>query len=1048
MAMEYPFELDTFQKRAVYRVENSQCVLVAAHTSAGKTVVAEYAIAKSLQKLMKCVYTSPIKALSNQKYKEFKDKFEDVGILTGDVTLNEEASCLIMTTEVLQSMLYRGSEVVNDIDCVVFDEAHYLADPDRGYVWEEVIIMLPEHINIVLLSATIPNYKELADWVGRIRKKKVYVEITYFRPVPLNHYILSGKKMTLVKEGDKKFDKETVRAIFSEALVKKDKASANKKGKHLKDKKGGDKLKQDENPEEKKEEADKKEGEIEDNKEEEKIVEPPQPVDLEAIKAKEGQPEKTKLTANQKQYQKKAKKQAAKAKLHHQTAGGAKMNKSNNDLKQNVSLVVEKELYPCVVFVFSKRQWSELCMGMTGIDALNSRERSKVKNIFKKAISKLDKKEREIHQVREVQFWLEQGVGYHHAGLLPILKEIVEILFAEGLIKVLFATTTFAMGLNMPARSVMFIKLEKFNGKEEVFLEASEYLQMAGRAGRRGKDDTGYSLLYFEKSEMYRHQGISDKMNEMMDVKSGSLESQYKLTYRIILHVLGKGENGLEELKRVMKSSFLENDNHIAKINEEQKLKELTDKLESSEDAKFDEGEAEAIKEYNKNLQELFNINQQWASSASAKSLCFPTIIEFTMDGNTYHIGTAIASDKSTKTWTILTTDEVKKCPLDFDEEKLQSGDASYKTVGFRHITRSFGNTLKTEVSYMDSTRLKYSSKQDILEELEMVDRDTLKEPRPKRAKKGKGKKGGGGGGASSGASEKKNALIKSLKESSCVQLPNFESYLKQINSQASTQKAMNKIIRNTKEDTLLKNQEFNSKMKVLKELEFMDKEGVLSIKGRFAQHISSADLVILTILVFEGGFIDLPDEEMIATLAIWMTKAGGGSQDDIHPDYLPASFFENKTLCEEIANQVIELEQKYGVNDEPKEPEKRLNFVFPLVAYEWVKKTPFHEICQLSFQEPGTMITALRSLVKLCDELGQAYLEIENEETSKRFTNLAEEMRRGILFLPSLYYESNLKVGGNKQSDSDEDDSSEDDSDEDESDKEESDQEDSNKDE
>ena len=221
---------------------------------------------------------------------------------------------------------------------------------------------------------------------------------------------------------------------------------------------------------------------------------------------------------------------------------------------------------------------------MVGIDALNSRERSKVKRFFKKAISKLEKGEREIHQIRELQFCLEQGVGYHHAGLLPILKEIVEILFAEGLIKILFATITFAMGLNMPARSVMFIKLEKYNGKEEVFLQASEYLQMAGRAGRRGKDETGFSLLYFEKSEMYRHQGIADKLNEMMNVKSGSLESQYKLTYRIILHILGKGDNGVEELKKIMKSSFLENDNFNAKAFEEKRIKSLENKLGSFEE--------------------------------------------------------------------------------------------------------------------------------------------------------------------------------------------------------------------------------------------------------------------------------------------------------------------------------------------------------------------------------------------------------------------------------------------------------------------------------
>jgi antiviral helicase SKI2 len=569
--------------------------LVAAHTSAGKTVVAEYAIAKSLKKDMKCVYTSPIKALSNQKYKEFKEKFCDVGIMTGDVTLNEDAKCLIMTTEVLQSMLYRDSEVINHIDCVVFDEAHYLADPDRGYVWEEVIIMLPEHINIVLLSATIPNYKELAGWVGRIRNKPVYIEITYHRPVPLNHYVLAAKKMTVVKEGEKRFEKEVVKHLFSEALDKHEKARLNKKGKHQKDKKKPDKVEQGEKPkegeegkeEEKKEESsdDGEDDEEDEGDEEESTTGQTPPVDIEAIKDMVNQPEKKeKLTKEERQYQKKSQKQQNKAALHHKYQGGPKLNKANNDLKQNVQLIIEKELYPCVVFVFSRKQCSELCLGMVGIDALTSREKNKVKQFIKKAVNKLDPDDRNLHQIKELEFCLEQGVAYHHAGLLPILKEIVEILFAEGLIKVLFATTTFAMGLNMPARAVMFIKLEKFNGREEVFLEASEYLQMAGRAGRRGKDDVGYSIMYFEKAQMFKNQGIADKMNDMMNIKSGNLESKYKLTYRIILHVLGRGETGMKEIQKIMRSSFLENDNYKAKLFETERIKMLEQKLGSCEE--------------------------------------------------------------------------------------------------------------------------------------------------------------------------------------------------------------------------------------------------------------------------------------------------------------------------------------------------------------------------------------------------------------------------------------------------------------------------------
>jgi superfamily II RNA helicase len=189
LAVQYPFELDLFQQQAVCRLERHENVFVSAHTSAGKTVVAEYAIAKALKNNTKAIYTSPIKALSNQKYRDFKLKFgvENVGIITGDVSVNPEAPCLIMTTEIFRSMLYKGSDTVRDIEFVVFDEVHYINDSERGVVWEEVIIMLPDRVNLIFLSATTPNALEFSEWVGRTKRKKVYVISTNKRPVPLHH---------------------------------------------------------------------------------------------------------------------------------------------------------------------------------------------------------------------------------------------------------------------------------------------------------------------------------------------------------------------------------------------------------------------------------------------------------------------------------------------------------------------------------------------------------------------------------------------------------------------------------------------------------------------------------------------------------------------------------------------------------------------------------------------------------------------------------------------------------------------------------------------
>lgn len=174
MALQFPFQLDIFQKEAICLAEQGKSVFVAAHTSAGKTLVAEYAFALATKHCTRAVYTSPIKTISNQKFRDFGSKFE-VGLLTGDVQIKPEAPCLIMTTEILRSMLYKGADMVRDIEWVIFDEVHYVNDADRGVVWEEVIIMLPAHVNLVLLSATVPNVMDFADWVGRTKRKVIHV---------------------------------------------------------------------------------------------------------------------------------------------------------------------------------------------------------------------------------------------------------------------------------------------------------------------------------------------------------------------------------------------------------------------------------------------------------------------------------------------------------------------------------------------------------------------------------------------------------------------------------------------------------------------------------------------------------------------------------------------------------------------------------------------------------------------------------------------------------------------------------------------------------
>ena len=210
----FPFELDEFQKRSILRLENHQNVLVCAHTSSGKTVVAEYGIALGKRNSKRVLYTSPIKALSNQKFREFKKKFGDVGILTGDVSIHPEAQCLIMTTEILQSSLYKNSELLNQVEWVIFDEVHYINDNERGHVWEEILILLPKGIGIIMLSATVPNYMEFAQWVGDIKETKVYVQNTLKRVVPLQHILFIDKNNVYTVKNKDVINKDKLEQAF------------------------------------------------------------------------------------------------------------------------------------------------------------------------------------------------------------------------------------------------------------------------------------------------------------------------------------------------------------------------------------------------------------------------------------------------------------------------------------------------------------------------------------------------------------------------------------------------------------------------------------------------------------------------------------------------------------------------------------------------------------------------------------------------------------------------------------------------------------------
>ena len=449
-AKEYPFTLDPFQKEAILCLENSQSVLVSAHTSAGKTVVAEYVIAMSLKNKQRVIYTTPIKALSNQKYRELFEEFKDVGLMTGDVTINPSASCLIMTTEILRSMLYRGSEITREVAWVVFDEIHYMRDKERGVIWEETIILLNDNVHYVFLSATIPNARQFAEWIAYLHRQPCHVVYTDYRPTPLQHYIYpsGGDGIHLVVDENGTFREDN----FNKAMMI--------------------------------------------------LKETPKEMDQSKKRQSRG-------GAN--------------------IAGGSSNESSCYKVLQTI---MDKQMAPVIVFSFSKKECEAYAVIAGKSDYNTDEEKKLVQQVFNNAISILSDEDQKLPQVESVLPLLKKGIGIHHSGMLPVLKETIEILFSEGLLKVLFATETFSMGLNMPARTVLFTSCRKWDGKETRWITSGEYIQMSGRAGRRGLDDKGIVILMIDERMS------PGAAKDIIKGQANPLNSAFHLTYNMVLNLL------------------------------------------------------------------------------------------------------------------------------------------------------------------------------------------------------------------------------------------------------------------------------------------------------------------------------------------------------------------------------------------------------------------------------------------------------------------------------------------------------------------------------
>ena len=443
----FPFELDNFQKEACDLISAGKSVVVCAPTGAGKTVIAEHAIHLALENGSRVFYTTPLKALSNQKFYDFGEKFgtDKVGLLTGDTSINRSAQIVVMTTEVFRNMLYGTNfgavaDNLKDVRYVVLDEVHYMNDEQRGTVWEESIIYCPTNIQLIALSATVANADELTDWMNTVHSKTELVD-TDFRPVPLKFYYFDSSQP----------DKLLPLLTPSGKLNSRIKPEKRMWGKKLKNKK--------------------------------------------------------------------------------------------SFVPKIIKNLAENDMLPAIYFTFSRKKCDEQMEKCSSLELVTKSEKAQIRQFIDEYIAENP----HLFDNKHIPY-LMQGVASHHAGLLPAWKNLVEKLFQKGLIKVVFATETLAAGINMPARSTVISSTSKRTDSGHRMLTASEFLQMSGRAGRRGMDEVGYVTIVGTQFQS------PEEVAELVLSPANPLESRFSPSYSMVLNLLQRFS--IDEAKELVMKSF------------------------------------------------------------------------------------------------------------------------------------------------------------------------------------------------------------------------------------------------------------------------------------------------------------------------------------------------------------------------------------------------------------------------------------------------------------------------------------------------------------
>ncbi|KAM9329941.1 exosome RNA helicase MTR4 [Gastrophryne carolinensis] len=909
-AKEYPFILDAFQREALLCIDNNQSVLVSAHTSAGKTVCAEYAIALALREKQRVIFTSPIKALSNQKYREMYEEFNDVGLMTGDVTINPTASCLVMTTEILRSMLYRGSEVMREVAWVIFDEIHYMRDSERGVVWEETIILLPDNVHYVFLSATIPNARQFAEWICHLHKQPCHVIYTDYRPTPLQHYIFpaGGDGLHLVVDENGDFREDN----FNTAMqVLRDSGEASKGDQR--GRKGG--------------------------------------------------------------------------------------TKGPSNVFKIVKMIMERNFQPVIIFSFSKKDCEAYALQMSKLDFNSDEEKKMVEEVFNNAIDCLSDEDKKLPQVEHVLPLLKRGIGIHHGGLLPILKETIEILFSEGLLKALFATETFAMGINMPARTVLFTSARKFDGKDFRWISSGEYIQMSGRAGRRGMDERGIVILM-----------VDEKMSptvgkQLLKGSADPLNSAFHLTYNMVLNLLRVEEINPEYM---LEKSFYQFQHYRAIPGVADKVKTLEEQYNGIQIPN-----EESVVTYYKIRQQLAKLAKEIEEYIHKPKYCLPflqpgRLVKVKSEDDDF--GWGVVVNFSRKSNVKPNTGDLD--PLYVVEVLLNCSKESLKNAATEaakparpdekgemqvvpvllHLLVAISSVrlyipkdlrpLDNRLSVLKSIQEVQKRFPDGVPLLDPIDDMGIKDPGLKKVV------------------QKTEAFEHRMYSHPLNNDPNLESVYKLCEKKAQIAVDIRSAKRELKKArTVLQMDELKCRKRVLRRMGFASSSDVIEMKGRVACEISSADELLLTEMMFNGLFNDLTAEQATSLLSCFVFQENSSEMPKL-TEQLAGPLRQMQETARRIAK--VSAEAKLEVDEELYLGSFRPNLMD--VIYTWANGATFAQICKMTDVFEGSIIRCMRRLEELLRQMCQAAKAIGNTELENKFAEGITKIKRDIVFAASLY--------------------------------------------